>query len=585
MTAARSTKRRVAVCIALIVAVLSVFVVRLVDIQVVRASELTTAALNKRATAITTYAARGTIVDNHGVVLAGSVLRYDITVSPRTLSKLKTFVRGQGSQKALVTLEQAATELAAVTGQTPHDVLTAFTAKPNSDFEYVAKSVSTDQMRLIRNLHIPAIYPRSHPTRIYPDGAVAGNLLGFVGTDGPQNGLEFTENKCLASVDGSSTYERGANGVQLPGSAVTTRAAVAGGTVMTTIDHDLQWSVGQMIAEQALAIGAESATASVTEVKTGKVLALADWPAVDPNNVDATPAKSLGSLAFTAAYEPGSTFKPMTAAILLDKKAATPLSQVVVPYRWVSKEGSVVRDATPHPVQQLTLAGVLQQSSNVGISQLAINVPSKERYTYMRAFGVGEPTAIDFQGESAGLLAKTWDDQTKYDVSFGQGVSVTAAQMAGIYQTIGNGGLKLPLTLVTGCKHSDGTITDVPTTVGKQIVSESAAKTVVQMMEGVVTGGGLSSLLTIPGYRVAAKSGTAEVALNGVYTADRIVSLAGLAPAEDPQYAVIVTFTKPSTIKTSAAAAPTFKKIMMQVLKTYRVTPSTTPSPNLPTTW
>lgn len=585
MTATKTTKRRLVVCVLVIAAIFSVFIVRLVDIQVVRASELSVAAVNKRATAITTYAARGNIVDNRGIVLAGSVMRYDITVSPRTISNLKKFTRGHGAQSVSVTLEQAATELAAITGQTPHQVLTSFTAKPTSDFEYVTKSVTTDQMRAIRNLRIPGIYPRAHPTRIYPDGAVAGNLVGFVGTDGPQNGLEFTQNKCLASIDGSSTYERGANGVQLPGSAVTTRTAVEGGTVLTTIDHDLQWSVSQMIAEQALSIGAESATASVTEVKTGKVLALADWPAVDPNNVNATPAKSLGSLAFTAAYEPGSTFKPMTAAILLDRKAATPLSQVVVPYRWVSKEGSVVRDALPHPVEQLTLAGVLQQSSNVGISQLAITVPSKERYSYMRAFGVGEQTAIGFQGESTGLLAKTWDDQTKYDVSFGQGVSVTAAQMAGIYQTIGNGGVKLPLTLVTGCRHADGTITSAPAAAAKRIVSDSAAKTVVQMMEGVVTGGGLSSLLTIPGYRVAAKSGTAEVALNGVYTTDRIVSLAGLAPAEDPQYAVIVTFTKPSTIKTSAAAAPTFKKIMMQVLKTYRVTPSTTPSPNLPTTW
>jgi len=583
MNVPRMTRRRLAVAILLIVAIFGVFVVRLVDIQVVRADELNTDSLDKRAIAVTTYAARGDIVDKDGVVIAGSVMRYDITVSPRTIPT--KFTRGSGDDQMTVTREEAAAEIAEITGQTQNEVLTAFTAKPESDFEYVAQRVTTEQMRSVRELGIPGIYPRQRPARIYPDGAVAGNLVGFVGTDGPQNGLEFSEESCLASTDGSSTYERGADGIRLPGSTVTSQEAVAGGTVMTTIDHDLQWTVQQMIAEQALAIGAESASATVTEVKTGKVLALADYPSVDPNNVNGSPADRLGSLAFSTPYEPGSTFKPMTAAMLLDQGVADPSSRVTVPYRWTSPEGSVVRDATPHAELRLTLAGVLEQSSNVGISQLAVRLPNKVRYDYLRAFGVGSPTAVEFQGESAGLLSETWSDQTKYDVSYGQGVAVTAAQMASIYQTLGNGGVHIPLTLVTGCRQADGTITDAAPTEGTRVVSESAADTVVQMMEGVVSGGSLASTLQIPGYRVAAKSGTAEIAANGVYTSERVVSLAGLAPAEDPQYAVIVTFVKPSTIKTSAAAAPTFAKIMTQVLKTYRVTPSSTSPPNLPTTW
>ncbi|MBC7725419.1 MAG: penicillin-binding protein 2 [Burkholderiaceae bacterium] len=583
-TVPRMTRRRLAIAILLMVAIFGVFVVRLVDIQVVRAEELNTESLDKRAIGVTTYSARGDIVDKAGAVLAGSVMRYDITVSPRTVPK-DSFIRGTGEDKVEITIAEAAAEIAAITGQTQSQVLAAFTTNPESDFEYVAQRVTTAQMREVRALNIPGIYPRQRPARIYPDGSVAGNLVGFVGTDGPQNGLEFTQNSCLASTDGSSTYERGADGIRLPGSTVTTQEAIDGGTVMTTIDHDLQWSVQQAIAEQALAIGAESASATVTEVKTGKILALADWPAVDPNNVNGSSADRMGSLAFSTPYEPGSTFKPMTAAMLLDQGVADPSSRVTVPYRWTSPDGAVVRDANPHPDQQLTLAGVLEQSSNVGISQLAVRLPNSVRYDYLRAFGVGSPTAVGFQGESAGLLSSTWSNQTKYDVAYGQGVSVTAAQMASIYQTIGNGGVKMPLTLVTGCKHADGTITDAASTEGTRVVSEAAADSVVQMMEGVVSGGSLSKALQIPGYRVAAKSGTAEIAANGVYTRDRVVSLAGLAPAEDPQYAVIVTFVKPSTIKTSAAAAPTFTKIMTQVLKTYRVTPSSTSPPNLPTTW
>ena len=583
MNVPRMTRRRLAIALVSIFMIFGLFVVRLVDIQLVRAADLNTQSMNKRAVALTTYAARGDIVDKDGVVLAGSVMRYDITVSPKTIPT--TFKRGSGDEEVTVSLADAAAEIAEITGQKPRDVMNVFTQNPDSDFEYIAQKVSTEQMRAVRDLGIPGIYPRQRPARIYPDGAVAGNLVGFVGTDGPQNGFEITEDACLASTNGSSTYERGADGIRLPGSTVTAQEAVDGGTVMTTIDHDLQWSVQQMVAEQAVAIGAESGTASVVEVATGKLLALADYPAVDPNNVSGTAAGNLGSLAFSTPYEPGSTFKPMTAAMLLDQGVADASSQVNVPFRWVSPAGSVIRDAGAHPDLRLTLAGVIQQSSNVGIAQLAVRLPNEMRYDYLRAFGVGERTEVDFQGESAGLLSSSWDDQTKYNVSFGQGISTTGAQMASIYQTLGNGGVRLPLTIVTGCKQPDGTITDAAPTAERRVVSEAAADKVVEMMEGVVTGGGLAAELQIPGYRVAAKSGTAEIAEGGVYTSERVVSVAGLAPAEDPKYAVVVTFVKPSTIKTSAAAAPTFKKIMTQVLKTYRVTPSSTPPPDLPTTW
>ncbi len=578
MTPARQTRRRLALALLSVFAVFSIFVIRLVDIQLVRADELNTDSLDKRAIGVTTYAARGDIVDKNGAVLAGSVMRFDITVSPRTIIEAY-------STAASESLPQAAMRVAEVTGQTQAEVMAAFTTDPESDFAYVAKAVTTEQMRAVRELEIAGIYPRQHPIRIYPAGSVAGNLVGFVGTDGPQNGLEYTEDSCLASTDGKSTYERGADGIRLPGSTVTTQPAVAGGTITTTIDSDLQWSVQQMIAEQGLAIGASSALATVTEVSTGKLLTVADWPSVDPNNRDATPPEYLGSLAFSAAYEPGSIFKPMTASMLLDQGVASPTTQVTVPSRWTSPEGSVIKDAAAHAEQRLTLAGVIQQSSNVGISQLATRLPSGTRYDYMRAYGVGARTEVDFQGESEGYLASRWDDQQKYDVAYGQGVSTSLAQVSSIYQALGNGGVRMPLTLVTGCTRPDGTVVDAAPIEGTRVVSEAAADTTVQMMEGVVTGGGLARELQIPGYRVAAKSGTAEVAENGRYTSKRVVSIAGLAPAEDPKYAVVVMFVNPGTIKTSAAAAPTFKKIMTKVLTTYRVTPSTTPPPALPTTW
>jgi cell division protein FtsI (penicillin-binding protein 3) len=170
-------------------------------------------------------------------------------------------------------------------------------------------------------------------------------------------------------------------------------------------------------------------------------------------------------------------------------------------------------------------------------------------------------------------------------VQFGQGMTTTSVQMANAYQTIGNGGVHMPATLVEGCQWPDGTVTEVPTNQGTRAVSEAAADQTVAMMENVVTQGGLTAELTIPGYRVAAKTGTAEVADGNGYGSDRIISIAGLVPAEAPQYAIVVSFAKPVTMKTSGAVSTTFKKITTQVIKSFRIAPSDEPSPKIPVTW
>ncbi|WP_349904680.1 peptidoglycan D,D-transpeptidase FtsI family protein [Parafrigoribacterium humi] len=586
MKAPATNRRRLALAMLLTFLIVAGFVVRLVDIQVVQADQLNKDSFDKRAIAVTNYAARGSIVDDKGTVLAASVMRYDITASPRNVRAFERTVKGK---KVAVSVLEAAGELAKATGQDQNTVYQALTKDPKSDFAYVAKGVDTATLRAVRKLSIPGIWDQKHPARTYPDGAVAGNLVGFVGTDGPQVGLEKTENKCLASTNGSSTYERGADGVPIPGSTVTSKAAVDGGTLKLTIDSDLQWFVQQAIAEQATAIGAKSATAVVLRVNDAHIMALADWPSVDPNDVGATPVANYGSLAFRAYYEPGSTMKALSASMLIDSGIATPTSQVTVPAVWKTPDGSTIYDAGLHATEHLTLTGVLQQSSNVGISMLGINVPPKVRYNYMEKFGLGQETAVGFQGEQARGIPplKDWNNQRRYDMLYGQGVAVTALQLAGAYQAIANGGVRLPLTLVEGCTEPDGTVTDLPPTTGVRVISDASSKTVVNMLESVVTGGELGPVLRIPGYRVAAKSGTAQVALpnGGGYGSDRIVSLAGIAPAEDPQYVVLVTYTKPAIMKSSAAAAPTFHKIMTQVLKTYRVPPSTTPSTSPPATW
>jgi cell division protein FtsI (penicillin-binding protein 3) len=581
------SRRRLTLAIIVTLAIVAAFVVRLVDLQVVQADELNKASTTKREIAQKVYAPRGQILDTNGVVLADSVTRYDITAAPINVRAFDRTAK-DGTKTSISVLEQAG-EIAAITKQDPTVVYTALTKNPTANWALVANAMDTSAMRAVRNLKLPGIYDQPHPKRTYPNGAVAGNLIGFVGTDGPQNGLETMDKKCLAGTDGTVKYERSADNVQIPGSAVTTKTAVPGGTIKTTLDSDLQWFAQQAIAEQGAAIGATSATAIVVRLKDAHLLAVADWPSVDPNNVNGTSPDFLGSLAATASYEPGSVFKGMSAAILLDSGNATPQTQVTVPSHWLTPEGGFVNDADPHGVERLTLTGVLQQSSNVGISMIGGEVSPKLRYDYMQKFGLGAPTAVGFQGESKGILNKwqSWDSQTKYNVLYGQGVSATALQVASIYQTLGNGGVRLPLTLVQSCTKPDGTVTDLPSTTGTQVVSTATSKTTVNMLESIVDSGPLSKAVKIPGYRIAGKSGTAQMAKpnGGGYGTDRIVSFVGLAPADDPQYEVLVTYTKPVTIRTSAAAAPTFKKIMTQVLTKYRVPPSTTPSTYPPTNW
>ncbi len=576
-------RRRLAVAILFTFAIVAVFVVRLVDIQVVRASELNAEALSKRMIQTSIPAPRGEIVDTNGVVLADNVTRYNITVSPRDVASFTRTAKDGSSQ--VVSVLEALTEVAKLTGANTNDLLTAATSDHESYWAMLVKGVDTATFRAVRDLQIPWVYAEPEQHRVYPLGSVAGNLVGFVGTDKPLNGLEATENSCLASTAGSSTYEQSADEVRLPGSTVTTKQTIPGGTLKLTIDSDLQWFVQQAIAEQAIAIGAESGMAAVVRVKDAHIMAMADWPAVDPNNINGTGTDFLGARSFSYMYEPGSIMKALSASMLIDQGAATPTTRVDVPWLWWTPDGARIRDSEYHGDEHLTLTGVLEQSSNVGMSKLGTTLPQNIRYDYFRKYGLGEPTAVNFQGEANGLLAKTWNVQQNYDTTYGQGVSVTLAQMASAYQTIANGGVRLPLTLVEGCTKPDGTVVDQPSTGGSRVISESAASTTVKMLESVVTGGWLSTQLTIPGYRIAAKTGTAEVAANGVYTNDSIVSVAGIAPADNPQYVVIVTYVKPHTITTSAAAAPTFSKIMKQVLKTYRVPPSTGTDPGYPTTW
>ncbi|GAA3334993.1 penicillin-binding protein 2 [Curtobacterium sp. C1] len=584
----RNRRLRYGIVMMAVIALVAVFVIRLVDIQVVQAAELNEQSKAKRSIPVTIYGTRGDIVDRNGVELADSVNRYNITTAPRLVAPFKGKLGGTRVKD--VSVDDALQAIAKASGGDVATMQKNIAANPKSDFAYLVKGLDVKHYEAVRDLEVPWLYPEQQSARIYPTGATAGALTGFMGTDGAQAGLEYSYNQCLAGTNGSETYERGEDGVQLPGSTVTKQQAKDGGTLQTTIDSDLQYMAQQTIASAAKELQAESATATVTNAKTGELLAVADYPTVDPNDVDATKdTGAYGSRALTATYEPGSTIKAAIAAALINEGKSSPTDRAVVPYSRSFPWGGRIQDSEFHPTENLTLTGILQNSSNVGITELGERLTQQQRYEYMKKFGLFEPeSAIEYPGQPSMQYGATpdWSSQTNINSMFGQGISTTAIQVASVFQTLANNGVRIPLHMVKGCQTADGKTIDAPDVQGTQVVSPAAAQQTVKMLQSVVTGGTLVGMKPISGYNVAAKTGTAEVAEGSKgYGGQRITSVAGMAPAEDPQYVVTVTFTKPQTNKWSSGAAPAFRTLMSQVLEKYRVAPSTSEAQLYPSTW
>ena len=568
--------RRIGFLVGAIATIVALFIGRLFWIQVVDGPRLSQEARDRQSIAQTLYGTRGSILDANGVTLAESVERYDITASPKFVADFKR-------DKVTVTVQQALTEIATATGADQGEMHTAVTKDPTSDFAYLVKGVTIDVLRKVQDLNIPWVYHDLRPSRTYPRGSVAGNLVGFMGTDGPLTGAEYYLNDCLKEVNGSSTYERGADGIRIPGSTVVTKDPVHGGDIQLTIDSDLQWFAQQTLADQAGGLRAKWATAMVVRISDGHILAAADWPSVDPNNVDATKVDDMGARLFSSPYEPGSIIKPLVVASMMDKGVITPNTTITAPGRFKIPGGGFIKDSFAHGNLNLTTTGVLVKSSNTGIDTLSLALTKQERYDMLTSWGLGSATPVGFLGEDSGRITPPdiVDDVTQYTELFGQGMTATSAQMAQAYQALGNGGKMVPLTLVQSCTKPDGTTSLEPKTESKQIVRQDTAETTVKMMENVAKYGSAARVVKVPGYRVAVKTGTAEVARNGRYTSDRVISVAGIAPADNPQYVVIVTIGMPKARRSSYYAGPAFATLMGQVLKYYRVAPSTGSFPKM----
>lgn len=570
---AMSPDRRARGLVLVTMVLVSLFAARLVQMQGLDATALAEEALGNRLVKVPLLAHRGEITDREGVALAASVERRDVTVD-------QTLVAGYPGADGEVGgtdggLDGAAADIAAITGQTPEQVRA--TLEGDRRFAYVAKGVTPQVWRQVQELRVPGVYSERTSARSYPAGAVAGNLIGFTGGDDDKGmaGLEMSLEADLAGTDGQRHYERGGEGQMIPTGAMAEVPAADGRDVRLTIDRDLQWYAQQSIAAQVEASGAQYGTVLVLDPETGNILALAESPTVDPNAPGAVDAEDRGTRALSDVIEPGSTAKVITAAAVLEEGIVTPHSQFVVPDRYTTDNGQTFKDSHSHPRQKLTFAGILGESSNTGTVMVGEQMDRQTRHEYLQRFGLGQPTGLDFPGQTNGILAPadSWDGRQQFTVLFGQGVSVNALQSAQVYATIANDGVRMTPRLVDSVADANGTMVPSQPAQGTQVVSPETAQQVRTMLEGAVaegTGGNAA----IPGYRIAGKTGTAQAPSAGGYSG-YTGSFIGMAPAEDPKLVVAVTLQRPTNgYYGGTVAAPVFRDVMSFALQDLAVPPS-----------
>ncbi|MDO0928119.1 penicillin-binding protein 2 [Streptomyces sp. TG1A-8] len=585
--------------------VLIAFVVRLLQVQAVDASTYTAKAEQNRYVVHTLTAERGRITDRNGVALAVSEDAYDITADP-TLFSAKQLKIDDGP-------ERAAALLAPILGQDQAALVRKLRpANKESRYAELASRRTPQVWKQIKDLKaalaqkagtdprtvnvLAGVFADPSSQRVYPNGDLAAGILGWVNADGTGGGgIERKLDKQLSGKDGKVRYAQ-SGGRQVPTAGSTETPAVPGSDVELTLDRDIQWAAQDAITEQVEKSRADRGYVIVQDTRTGRVLAMANSPGFDPNDLAKADGDAMGNAALQDAYEPGSTAKVMSMAAVLEQNAATPLTHVVVPNR-LHRGDRLFQDDVDHATWYLTLNGVLAKSSNIGTilatGQLGRTQAEANEvlYSYLRKFGIGSYTGLGFPGETRGILAPPgkWSTSQQYTIPFGQGFSINAMQAASVYSTIANGGVRVEPTLVRGTKGPDGRFDPAPKPKRTRVISEKTARTLARMLESVVDdeqGTGIRA--RIPGYRVAGKTGTANRVdpATGRYHG-YTSSFAGFAPADKPRvtvYCAIQNATSGSYFG-GQICGPVYKQVMEFALKTLQVPPTGARAANLPVTY
>ncbi len=559
--------RRLGITLLAIIFVLSLFAGRLVQLQGMESGTYRKLALQERDLTIPLPAVRGSITGANGQVLAMTVATYLVTADPPQIPPDQ--------------LQHVADALASPLGMTPEAILGLLQDPTSPDYVVLAKGVSAQDSSQITAMGLPGIVQKESSARSYPEGSVMANIIGFTGSRSNGvlvggAGLEEQYDSLLAGQAGSEQVQVGTDGQQIPLAGSSDQPVVNGSSLRLTIVPTLQYSAEQACAKQVAKTKASNCTVVIIQPHTGDVLAMAQWPTFNPATI--TDASQATDIPVQNVFQPGSTAKVITASAAFERGGQTPMSAYTIPYQ-ITEGGQVIHDAEWAPGERYTIAGIIAHSSNIGMSQVAKHVSEQTQYDYLRAFGLGQPTGIGLPGESQGLLppVSAWAADTRYTLSFGQGVAATALQMAEVYATIANGGVRVQPTLIEGITNAAGKYAPAAPSPSHRVIQASTARELLQILQQVpaVDAAGDQPWGIIPGYAVAAKTGTSQES-NGkcalcVYGSSWI----GMAPGDNPQLVVAVNVQNPRKggYFGAVVAGPVFYQVAKDALATLQIPP------------
>jgi cell division protein FtsI (penicillin-binding protein 3) len=591
----------------ILVAILLVAGVKLVQVQWFEADALSAAAEKQRAQTIDIPAQRGSIVDRNGAKLAFSVEVRTLSVNLKALKKNMDdyAAKNPGTKKTFDSETAAAAKYIAakVPDQLTEQQLLDLFHKPAS-FTYlennVEPSVAADIVKKFAWIGV-----EKRALREYPGGGLASNIVGVANwrSEDPDVskhnlhglvGLELVRDNDLAGTPGRMLVntKNGSDNVVIPGTERDVQAAVPGSDLELTIDSDLQYEVQRQLADYVRQSHAKGGQAVVEDAKTGEVYALANDKTFDPNDQSTWNPDDLNNPAVTTPYEPGSVNKIVTATGAIDYGIATPESTLQVPGA-LQVADKTVHDAWTHGTQTYTTTGVFAKSSNIGTLLLAQKI-GEERYSrLLENFGLGRRTGVGLPGESAGVVParSQWSATTFGNLPIGQGLSMTVLQMAGLYQTIANDGVRVEPRIVKAKVNPDGTAVPEPAPKSVQVVNPQTAKTVRDMMRAVTQKGkgqqsGTAPSAAVEGYQISGKTGTGQQVdprtnaySNQLYN----ITFAGILPADHPRFVVGIRLDAPdTTLPVGHNAGPLFHSIASYLTQRFQIPLSDGPSPEVP---
>jgi cell division protein FtsI (penicillin-binding protein 3) len=508
-------------------------------------------------------AQRGQILARDGTALAMTVEGRDIYADPSQ-------VADPDAQAAM---------LAPILGLDPSWTRAALGS--SGTFIYLARQVDRELADRVEALGLPGIGFHDADVRYYPSGTLASQVLGFVGVDGEGlAGLEAQYEGVLAGTDGERMVEVGAQGQEIAGGLDVVRPAEPGDDLVLTIDRQIQFQAQQYLRQAVEDNHAKGGTIVVMDPRTGEIYAMASYPSYDPNEFASADPLARMNRAVSAAWEPGSVNKVITAAAALETRAVSTTRRFQVPATRTI-DGYTIHDAEPHPVESMTIGDIVAHSSNVGSSLLADRVGNIGMQEYFERFGFGTPTGVGFPGEASGLMPTgDWEDITRATVSFGAGVAVTPLQMATVYATIANGGRWVQPRLVIGTRDAEGRLHPAPPGETRDVLRTETADLLTRMLAYAVADG-TGKNADIPGYQVAGKTGTAKkLDKRGNYTDRYVASFIGFLPAAAPRVVVAAIIDEPETIYGGVAAAPLFQDVARYAIQRLGIEPA--PAVHLP---